>query len=82
MERSNNTDEIVNALRKVPTKSLRIIELANQIPIKNGEFDPAELENRKVEINLAIEEAKLYGGHTLRAAQALIEMRPGEPKEV
>ena len=68
-------DRIIAALRKVPEKKLLIIELANTIPIVNGELDYAELADRQLDINLAIAEAKVYGAHTLLAVDSLIRLR-------
>jgi hypothetical protein len=78
----NSTDDIINALRKVPVKSLRLVELANEIPIINGKFDPYVLQDRKSEIALAIQEAQMYGTHTLQAVESLINIRGEAPKEV
>jgi hypothetical protein len=41
----------------------------------NGEFDYQELTNRQLEVNLAIDEAKIYGGHTLQAVDSLVRLR-------
>jgi len=68
-------DRVVTALVKVPEKKLLIIELANSIPIVNGELDYAELANRQLDINLAIAEAKAYGSHTLQAVDSLVRLR-------
>ena len=38
MTESEDINDVVNALKKVPEKKLLIVELANIIPIKNG-FD-------------------------------------------
>jgi hypothetical protein len=70
-----NIDRVVTALVKVPEKKLLIIELANSIPIVNGELDYAELANRQLDINLAIAEAKAYGSHTLQAVDSLVRLR-------
>ena len=75
MTESENIDRVVTALLKVPEKKLLIIELANTIPIVNGELDYAELANRQLEINLAIAEAKVYGSHTLMAVDSLVRLR-------
>ena len=61
MTEAENIDRVVTALLKVPEKKLLIIEIANTIPIVNGELDYAELANRQLDINLAIAEAKVYG---------------------
>jgi hypothetical protein len=75
MTEVGNIDRVVTALLKVPEKKLLIIELANTIPIVNGELDYAELANRQLEINLAISEAKVYGAHTLQAVDSLVRLR-------
>jgi len=68
-------EKVVSALVKVPAKRLLIIELANQIPIKNGELDYAEVAERQPVINLAISEAKAYGTHTIQAVDSLIRLQ-------
>ena len=75
MTEEENIDRVVTALVKVPEKKLLIIELANSIPIVNGELDYAELANRQLDINLAIAEAKAYGSHTLQAVDSLVRLR-------
>jgi hypothetical protein len=75
MTEAENIDRVVTALIKVPEKRLLIIELANTIPILNGELDYAELANRQLAINLAIAEAKVYGAHTMQAVDSLVRLR-------
>jgi hypothetical protein len=75
MTESENIDRVVTALLKVPEKKLLIIELANTIPIINGELDYRELSSRQLDINLAIAEAKVYGSHTLQAVDSLVRLR-------
>ena len=75
MTEAENIDRVVTALLKVPEKKLLIIEIANTMPIVNGELDYAELGNRQLEINLAIAEAKVYGNHTLQAVDSLVRLR-------
>ena len=75
MTEAENIDRVITALLKVPEKKLLIIELANTIPIINGELDYRELANRQLEINLAIAEAKVYGAHTLLAVDSLVRLR-------
>jgi hypothetical protein len=70
-----DTDKVIRALRKVPAKSLLLIELANRIPIKNGEFDIDELTKHQPEVNLAIAEAKMYGAQTIVAVESLIRLK-------
>jgi len=71
MDESINIERIVSALKKVPAKSLLIIELANTIPIVHGQPDLEVLKAKRKEINLAETEAKAYGGATIRAVSAL-----------
>jgi len=75
---SEYIERVIRSLRKVPAKHLRIIELANQIPIKYGELDYAEVAERQPEINLAVAEAKAYGAHTIQAVDALIRLQSRE----
>lgn len=64
-------ERVVNSLRTVPEKQLLIIELANRIPINNGQLEPEELSSIQPEVNLAIQEAKMYGAHTIVAVSTL-----------
>jgi len=75
---AGNIDRVVTALLKVPEKKLLIIEIANTIPIVNGELDYNELANMQLDINLAIAEAKVYGSHTLLAVDSLVRLRARE----
>lgn len=74
MSDSENINVLVKCLRTVPAKSLKLIELANEIPIVDGYFDPLELTSRQVDIKLAKDEAKMYGAATQSAYSALIEL--------
>jgi len=75
MTEAENIDRVVTALLKVPEKKLLIIEIANTIPIVNGELDYRELADRQLAVNLAIAEAKVYSAHTLRAVDSLVRLR-------
>ncbi len=75
MSAPEDIERVVEILRKVPEKKLLIIELANTIPIKYGTFDPAVVSDRAPEINLAIEEAKVYGSRTIMAVEDLIRVK-------
>jgi|GEM_PF-1117497 hypothetical protein len=75
MDQAEKINLVVNTLRTVKPKKLLIIELANSIKRVNGEFDYQELTNRQLEVNLAIDEAKIYGGHTLQAVDSLVRLR-------
>ena len=78
MTEAENIDRVVTALLKVPERKLLIIEIANTIPIVNGELDYNELANMQLDINLAIAEAKVYGSHTLMAVDSLVRLRARE----
>ena len=78
MNEPEDIDRVIRALAKVPPKKLLIIELANQIPIKYGELDYAEVAERQPGINLAIAEAKAYGTHTIQAVDVLIRLQGRE----
>ncbi len=71
MDNSVDIDRIVSALKKVPPKTLLIIELANTIPIVYGQPDLEVLKAKRKEINLAEVEAKAYGGATIQAVSSL-----------
>ncbi len=75
MSEAEEIEKVVSVLRKVPAKPLLLIELANSIPCKNGIINRQELILRAPEIKLAIEEAKIYGSHTLQAVDALVRIK-------
>ena len=78
MSKAEDIDRVVAILKKVPTKRLRIIDLANSIPIKNGMPDIEVLKDLQPQINLAVTEAKAYGAHTIMAVDALVRLRSAE----
>lgn len=78
MAESDDIQAVVAALKAVPEKKLRLIELANRIPIKHGDFDPTALSELATEINLARVEAGAYGGATLQAVDALSRLQDKE----
>ena len=78
MTEAENIDRVITALLKVPEKKLLIIEIANTIPIVNGELDYNDLANMQLDINLAIAEAKVYGSHTLLAVDSLVRLKARE----
>jgi hypothetical protein len=82
MDQKEKLDKVIAALRTVPPKELLIIELVNSVPIVNGELDYQELTNRQLEVNLAIDEAKVYGGHTLQAVDALVRLKTRNGTEI
>lgn len=67
-----NNDLIIEILRRVPEKKLLIIELANKVPVKHGDFDVDYLRGIQKEVNLAIAEAKAYGAHTIQAVDSIM----------
>lgn len=76
MKESEEINKIVRALEKVPEKKLLIIELANRIPIKHGDFDPDALDEFTQEINTASQEAAAYAQGTSEAISNLLELKP------
>jgi len=78
MNDSENIERVVAALIKVPEKKLRIIEFVNSIPIVNGELDYKVLSDKAPEINLIIQEAAVYGAHTMQAVESLLTLRAKE----
>jgi hypothetical protein len=69
---------VVDVLSRVPAKSLRIVELLNQIPIKNGELDIITLEKLGSEVEEAKKEAEAYKHETEQAVRAITEMHDRE----
>jgi hypothetical protein len=73
MER-DNIELVVAALRKVPEKRLLLIEIVNQVGVKNGEMDYEKLLDLQPQLKMAATEAKVYAGHTARAISSLLEL--------
>lgn len=67
-------EHIIEILKRVPEKKLLIIELANSVPRKYGDFDPDALREILPQVQLAKAEAESYSQHTLEAIQALANM--------
>ncbi len=70
MSETDYIERLVNALKRVPPKSLLIIELVNRFT-RDGNLDYEGLAEIQPEINMAIAEAKMYGAYTLRAVEIL-----------
>ena len=70
MSESENIEQVVRALEKVPPKKLLIIELANRF-MKDGQLDYDALAEVQPDVELAVAEAKMYGAHTIRAVDTL-----------
>ncbi len=71
MTESGDIERVVTALKKVPEKRLLIIDLANRIPMKDGQLDYDAVTAVQPEVNMAIAEAKIYGTQTLMAVDSL-----------
>lgn len=69
-------DMMVETLKRVPAKSLLLVELANKVPVVDGEFDKAALAKIQPQVNLAMAEAKSYGSATIMAVEALVAIPP------
>ena len=72
--KENEIARIVDIISRVPPKSLRIVELLNEIPIVNGELDITEVEKRVDEISSAQDEARAYEQATEMSIRAIQEL--------
>ncbi|MDO8715719.1 MAG: hypothetical protein Q7J73_02785 [Dehalococcoidales bacterium] len=71
MTEATDIERVVAALNKVPEKSLLLIDLANRIPMKDGQLDYDAVTAIQPEVNMAVAEAKMYGTQTLMAVDSL-----------
>lgn len=71
MTEATDIERVVTALKKVPEKRLLMIDLANRIPMKDGQLDYDAVTAIQPEVNMAIAEAKMYGTQTLMAVDSL-----------
>ena len=71
MTEEADIERVVAALKKVPEKGLLLIDLANRIPMKDGQLDYDAVAAIQPEVNMAIAEAKMYGTQTLMAVDSL-----------
>ena len=71
MTEAADIERVVAALKKVPEKRLLLIDLANRIPMKDGQLDYDTVTAIQPEVNMAIAEAKMYGTQTLMAVDSL-----------
>ena len=71
MTEATDIERVVAALKKVPEKRLLIIDLANRIPMKDGQLDYDAVTAIQPEVNMAVAEAKMYGAQTLMAIDSL-----------
>ncbi len=70
-------ERIVSALKTVPAKQLRIIELTNELTGPDGQINTGALAARQPEINLAIAEAQAYGDATASAFDVIHQLMVG-----
>ena len=71
MTKPGDIERVVAALKKVHEKRLLIIDLANRIPMKDGQLDYDVVTAIQPEVNMAVTEAKMYGTQTLMAVDSL-----------
>jgi hypothetical protein len=71
MTEAADIERVVASLKKVPEKRLLMIDLANRIPMKDGQLDYDAVTAIQPEVNMAIAEAKMYGTQTLMAVDSL-----------
>ncbi len=69
-----NCVDLVQALRGVPARRLRLIDLARQVVRDDGSLDSAQLAFRQKELEEAIAEAQAYVAMTGEVVQCLREM--------
>ena len=74
MSESEDIERVVASLKKVPKKSLLLIDLANRITMKDGQLDYDAVAAIQPEVNMAVVEAKMYGTQTLMAVDSLKRM--------
>ncbi len=71
MTEADDIKEVVRILKSVPPKSLRIVELLNQIPLVHGDLDINVLEKLGSEVEDAKKEAEAYRHATQSAISAI-----------
>jgi hypothetical protein len=74
MSEADDINAVVRVLRTIPPKKLRIIELINSVPIKNGECEFETLEKLGSQIEQAKTEATDYAHATSEARRAILEI--------
>ena len=82
MTESADIERVVAALKKVPEKRLMLIDLANRIPMKDGQLDYDAVTAIQPEVNMAIAEAKMYGTQTMMAVDSLKRVIAGGEDDV
>ena len=71
MTEAADIERVIASLKEVPEKRLLMIDLANRIPMKDGQLDYDAVTAIQPEVNMAIAEAKMYGTQTLMAVDSL-----------
>lgn len=79
MSQLNDLDKVIQALRTVPEKKLRIIELTWKLVDKKGNVDFEKVADKQRDVNLAVAEAQAYVKQTDQAKNALRKV-PGCPQ--
>ena len=64
-------EELIEILKQVPEKRLRIFELAWELVGENGNLDPDKVAFYSEELEQAVFEAKAYSAETAEAVQCL-----------
>jgi len=74
MSEREDIKAVVRVFRKIPPKSLRIVELLNQIPVVHGDLDLNVLEKLGSEIEEAKKEAEAYKHATEEAVRSILRL--------
>jgi hypothetical protein len=74
MSEREDIKAVVRVLSKIPPKSLRIVELLNQIPVVHGDLDLNVMEKLGSEIEEAKKEAEAYKHATEEAVRAILRL--------
>jgi len=70
--------KLIKALRTVPAKPLKLIDLVNQVAGPDGVVNTKMLEQRQDKVNLAVAEARAYTRATQHARKALSGLLTGK----
>jgi len=75
MSQEKEINKVIQALVKVPAKSLRLVKLANELAGADGQLNNELAARRQDEVNLAVAEAKVYGASTEIAVRSLATLK-------
>ena len=64
-------EELIEILRQVPEKRLKIFELTWELVGEDGDLDPDKVAFYSEELEQAVSEAKVYSAETAEAVQCL-----------